>query len=74
MDMYAQIRQLQQSFLQGHTKPYAWRRQQLLNLKSALYQYEEEIYAALAKDLKMCREEAWITEIGFVLAEINYAL
>lgn len=68
------VQALRQSFLQGTTRSLEWRRQQLLNLKAALYQHEEAIYAALSTDLKKSKEEAWITEIGFVLAEISHAL
>ncbi|OLY91289.1 aldehyde dehydrogenase (NAD+) [Cnuella takakiae] len=65
---------LRQNFQQGNSRSYAWRRQQLLNLKAALYRHEEAIYAALSADLKKSKEEAWITEIGFVLSEISYVL
>lgn len=36
--------------------------------------HEQEIYEALHADLKKNKEESWVTEIGIVLSEINYAL
>lgn len=73
-DTTARLLQMQAYFAAAKTRPYEWRAAQLQNLKAALYRYEEAIYAALATDLKKSREESWITEIGFVIAEINYAL
>lgn len=58
----------------GATREAAFRKQQLLALKNALIQYEEKIYEALYADLKKEREECWVTENGFVLAELNHAL
>ncbi|MFN2458572.1 MAG: aldehyde dehydrogenase family protein, partial [Chitinophagaceae bacterium] len=61
-------------FETGATRSYNFRRQQLQNLKNALYKYEHEIYVALHADLKKTKEECWVTEIGFIISEINYAL
>lgn len=74
MDLNISLQQMRTRFAQGDTRSFEWRRQQLLQLKAALYQYEQDIYTALALDLKKSKEEAWITEIGFVLAELNHAL
>ncbi len=65
---------LRRFFQSGVTRPYAWRRQQLLALKRAILQHEEEIHAALYADLKKSPEEAYATETGLVLAEINTTL
>lgn len=61
-------------FDSGATKPYSFRRQQLLRLKTAIQKYEPQIYAALHTDLKKSPEECWVTENGIVLAEINHLL
>jgi aldehyde dehydrogenase (NAD+) len=61
-------------FQTGITRPYAWRRQQLLALKKAIGEHEEEIHAALYADLKKSAEEAYGTETGLVLAELNVTL
>jgi aldehyde dehydrogenase (NAD+) len=58
----------------GATKPYAFRIAALKKLKSALLAHEQEIYQALYADLKKSPEEVWVTEIGFLLGEINTAL
>ncbi|HZH94352.1 MAG TPA: aldehyde dehydrogenase family protein [Flavisolibacter sp.] len=58
----------------GTTASYEWRRQQLVTLKEVLYKHEDDIYAALYSDLKKNKEECWITELGFTIAEINFAL
>ncbi|WP_226998897.1 aldehyde dehydrogenase [Flavisolibacter tropicus] len=74
MDRALQLQEQQTYFASGATHSYAFRKEQLEKLKAALYQHEEAIYDALAKDLKKNKEEAWVTEIGFTVAEINYAL
>ena len=61
-------------FDSGATKPYSYRRQQLLRLKAAIEKYEHQIYAALHADLKKSAEECWVTENGIVLAEIKQLL
>ena len=53
---------------------YAFRKEQLRRLKSALLLHEQEIYAALEQDLKKNPEESWVTELGFVIAEIGNTL
>lgn len=61
-------------FQSGLTKTYAWRRDKLLRLKALIQQHENEIYAALQKDLHKSKEETYATEVGIMLAEINHAL
>ena len=61
-------------FSSGATQTYLFRKEQLEKLRAAILSNEEAIYAALEKDLKKNREESWITEIGFVLAEIKHTL
>lgn len=61
-------------FNSGATRPYPFRKAQLQKLKKAILDHEKELYAAFISDLKKSPEEAWITEIGFVIAEINSAL
>jgi aldehyde dehydrogenase (NAD+) len=68
------LQKMQNCFASGYTRSHQFRKKQLQKLKEALYRYEEEIYAALYSDLKKNREECWVTEIGFAIAEINYAL
>jgi aldehyde dehydrogenase (NAD+) len=68
------LQRLRQYFDGGNTMSYAFRKQQLQQLKKALMRYEKPLYEALYADLKKNREESWVTEIGFVIAEIRLAL
>ena len=68
------LQQLKSYFESGATRNYSFRRAQLQKLKHALLKYEKELYTALQSDLKKNIEESWITEIGFVVNEINYSL
>jgi aldehyde dehydrogenase (NAD+) len=52
----------------------SFRRQQLKALKNSIVRHEESIYDALRKDLGKGKEEAYATEIGLTLIEINLAL
>lgn len=65
---------MQQYFNSGATRGYAFRRQQLQKLKTALLQAEKELHDALYADLKKSPEESWVTETGFLLSEINATL
>ncbi len=58
----------------GVTKPYAFRKQQLIKLKKAISKYEGALHEALYTDLKKSPEECWVTETGFLTAEINSTL
>jgi aldehyde dehydrogenase (NAD+) len=73
-DIIPQLTAMRHYFESGITKPYAFRKQQLLALKSAVMKYEQQIYAALYSDLKKSKEECWVTENGFLLAELNDTL
>ena len=61
-------------FESGVTRPYAFRLKKLKDLKQAILDFEEEIYAALFYDLKKSREEAYATEVGLTLSEVNTAI
>ncbi len=69
-----QLQQQRRFFESGATRPYAFRKQQLLNLKNAVENHEEEIYAALFADLHKSKEECWVTENGFFMAELKDSL
>lgn len=68
------LQELRNYYESGTTRTYAFRKQQLLLLKNILMEFEEEIYKALYTDLGKCAEEAYATESGLILAEINYTL
>ena len=62
------------SFRSGRTRPASWRRAQLEALKSLLKKEEPRICEALWSDLRKPRLEAHLTEVGFVIGEIDDAL
>lgn len=69
-----QLQTMRRYFESGATQPYAFRKQKLEDLRSAILHHEEDLMQALYTDLKKNKEEAWVTEIGFVLAEIKHSL
>jgi aldehyde dehydrogenase (NAD+) len=73
-DHNKELLRLRSYFQSGATRSYGWRRQQLLLLKQAILRHEDEIHQALYTDLKKSPEEAYGTETGLVLAEINTTL
>lgn len=58
----------------GTTRPVACRREQLRILYTAIESRETEILEALQQDLGKPLLEAYASEVGFVLADIRYAL
>ena len=65
---------MRQYFDSGVTRPFSFRRQQLLTLRRAVLKYEPEINRALSFDLQKSPEEAWVTETGLLLQEISHTL
>src|ERR1700712_5773296 len=74
MDHTVALDDMRRYYESGATRSYAFRKTQLLKLKAAIEKYEQEIYEALYRDLHKSPEECWITENGFLLAEIRAAL
>ena len=58
-------------FRSGTTLPVKWRIQQLKKLKAGLIEHEEDFEAALAQDLGRSRLEAYLCDIGPIIAEVN---
>ena len=69
-----QLAELKAFFNKGSTLSYSFRRQKLMALKKAIFENESDIFQALHTDLKKSREESWVTETGFLLAEINHSI
>ena len=67
------LQMIRRYYQSGATRPYAFRKQQLLLLKQAILKYESEINTALYADLKKSIEETYATETGLLLAEISVA-
>jgi aldehyde dehydrogenase (NAD+) len=61
-------------FNDQHTKSVAFRIEQLKKLKSAILMHEQAIYDALYKDLRKSTYEAFGSEIGQVIKEIDFAI
>jgi aldehyde dehydrogenase (NAD+) len=68
------LQAMRQSYNSGTTRGYAFRKEQLQKLRKAVLQHETELHQALYTDLKKSPEEAWVTETGFLLSEINATL
>lgn len=68
------VERLRATFDAGCTKPIAWRRAQLRALRALLVDNEDAIAQALHDDLRKHRDEARLTEIDVVVAEIDHAL
>ncbi len=69
-----QLQQMRIWFDAGHTRSIAFRKEQLKKLKGSILKYENELYQALHSDLRKSPEEAWVTETGMVISELNNAL
>lgn len=69
-----QLNTMKRYFQTGATKTYTFRKQQLIQLKNIVEAYEQEIFDALFVDLHKSKEEIWVTENGFFMAELKNAL
>ena len=63
---------LQQSYVLGKTKTFAWRKAQLEALQRMLSENEAAFVEALNADLGKSEAEAFTTEIGFLLSDIQH--
>jgi aldehyde dehydrogenase (NAD+) len=72
--MNTQLEALRQYFQSGATQPFEFRLLQLKRLKQMVLDNEQVLYKALHADLKKTDEDAWATEIGFFLSELNYTI
>ncbi len=68
------LQSMRSYFDSGRTRTYEFRKTQLLKLKQAVLAHEQEIFAALYADLKKSPEEAYATELGLLVKEINTTL
>ncbi len=72
---YSAIVQKQRNFFWSHaTKPIEFRKEQLRKLKAAFAKHENVLLDALKKDLNKPKQEAFTTELGITVAEIDYYL
>jgi aldehyde dehydrogenase (NAD+) len=68
------VSSLRATFGTGRTKPFAWRRSQLQALRMLLTEQTDVLQEALHTDLGKSPTEAYLTEIGFILNEIDHTL
>ncbi|MGP9501704.1 aldehyde dehydrogenase family protein [Specibacter sp. AOP5-B1-6] len=61
-------------FTSGTTKPLAWRLGQLKAMNQMLLDHGDDFTAALAADLGKHPAEAWLTELGFLTADIAHTV
>lgn len=71
-DPAAAVAQARATFDAGRTLPLAWRLRQLDALQRMLREREDDFAAALHADLRKSHDEAFTTEIGFVLGEVSH--
>ena len=72
--MQVSIQPLRNYYLSGATQGYDFRINQLKRLKKVVLESEKELYEALHADLKKTAEDAWATEVGFFLSELNHTM
>ncbi|MCL7497433.1 aldehyde dehydrogenase family protein [Streptomyces sp. MCA2] len=74
LDGAAVVGRLRRTFATRRTAAPDWRRGQLTALRSLLTDHSDELLTALAADLGKGPEEAYRTEIGFTVHEIDHTL
>ena len=74
MTIHELVNMQRRAFYQSQPYPVENRLDQLEMLKRTIESREDQIFAALQKDLGKCREEAYMTEIGIVLSEISFIM
>lgn len=74
MQALPQLQTMRSYFASGATQSFPFRKQKLEALQTAVRNHEAQLMQALYDDLKKNKEESWVTEIGFVLAEIRHTL
>ncbi|MFF7019963.1 aldehyde dehydrogenase family protein [Streptomyces klenkii] len=73
-DPAAVVARLKAGFSTGRTKPLAWRLDQLHALRTLLTEQTDVLLAALHSDLGKGPQEAYRTEIGFTLNELDHTV
>lgn len=68
------VTRLRAAFDAGRTKPLAWRTAQLTAMRALLVDHSADLEQALFDDLHKNADEARLTEIDIVVAEIDHAL
>lgn len=69
-----QVKRLRTAYESGRTRPEAWRREQLQQLKKLLRENGQALVDAIHADLGRPEIEGWITDVTVTVAEIDVAL
>jgi aldehyde dehydrogenase (NAD+) len=70
----ATVETVHKNYSEGRTRLYMHRMENLRQLKNMLVEHETEFLEALQADLGKSSTEAWATEVGYVVSEINNAV
>jgi aldehyde dehydrogenase (NAD+) len=73
-DIAPKVAAARAAFVAGVTRPAAWRRATLERVRDLIVERETQLLDALAADFGKPRFEAWTTELGFTISEINHVL
>ena len=73
MDINKLVKNQKNFFKTGKTKDVNFRIESLNKLYDAIKKYEKEICEALKNDLNKSQFESYMSEIGMVLSDLNYA-
>ena len=68
------VDRVRDAFRAGKTRPLEWREATLRRLRELVVEREAGLLAALSSDLGKPRFEGWVTEVGFVVAELDHTL
>lgn len=68
------VKNQQTFFINGNTIDYEYRKDKLQRLKKMLKNHESEIYYGLKQDLNKSKHEAFVTELGILYSEIEFAI
>ncbi len=68
------LARLRATFREGRTRPLAWRLEHLQKLRALLKDREAEALAALRADLGKPALEAYASELGFLVAELDHTI
>jgi aldehyde dehydrogenase (NAD+) len=73
-DIAPKIQSLKNTFANGSTQAFAWRIEQLEQIKKMVLEQQDNIFVAMQKDLGRCDMESWAAELGGVLSEAEHSI
>jgi aldehyde dehydrogenase (NAD+) len=73
-DISPKVQLLKNTFANGNTKAFAWRIEQLEQIKKMVLEQQDNIFVAMQKDLGRCDMESWTAELGGVVSEVDHSI